>query len=611
MYEGGVSGDVPVPAFKNLLRRMLKGRIHMTAAISAAVAEDIINNRLVMLDHITIIHNGVDAEHFCPSVNWTPRPIVGAAGRLVRRKGFDMLLRAIEQIAKRRPDVRLILAGDGPDRPRLEKLALELGLADKVEFKGELADMPAFLQGLGVFAFPAFKDGFGLTLVEAMSCGIPSVAFQSGGVAEIIRSGENGLLVPWGDVDALAGAIERVLADDEFARCLSSRARRSVMDRFSLRGMTRAYGSVYREVIAKGMTICDDEFVLAPPKDGRGIVLLVDYEEQFYSSVRRLGAGMNVHLLRQGFERAGYQMVVRRFSSIDFRREQFKGWHVLYCSSEDRDLRYKGYIEDVLLGLTLRGAILVPGFFLFRAHHNKVMMEILRDVTPCEDLKTIRSRVYGSYEDYVVAPPGLDGGLVIKPAEGANSKGILLADGPTQTERAARRVSRSFHPVDALKDLIKRWIRYGYAGRSNRRRKFVIQNYIPGLTHDYKVLVYAGQFYVLLRKNRPGDFRASGSGLFEWPDSLPDGLLNTAERVHQALGSPFTSMDMAFDGSRVHILEVQCLHFGTYTLEKSPGYHVRDGGQWRWVAGRSILEEEVVRSVAAFIEADRPGLTEG
>lgn len=107
-------------------------------------------------------------------------------------------------------------------------------------------------------------------------------------------------------------------------------------------------------------------------------MILVDDRGQFYSSTKEQGASMDVNIVAGKLKKLGYTVVVRGFSELIFGEESYEDFFVLYQSTEDPDLRYKDYIEDVLLGLKVSGAKLIPQFEYFRAHHNKVFMEILR-----------------------------------------------------------------------------------------------------------------------------------------------------------------------------------------------------------------------------------------
>ena len=340
----------------------------------------------------------------------------------------------------------------------------------------------------------------------------------------------------------------------------------------------------------------------APIPAGRELLLLVDYRDFFYMTVRNQGTGMDLDALKRYFREAGWRLAIKHYFELDLRREHYRGQLILYQSSEDRNLFYKSYLEDVLLALQLQGAILVPEFHLFRAHHNKLFMELLRDVSGLDAIKNIRSRGYGTYEEFARSQYEWPSQVVIKPSEGYASKGVrLLKDGPAR-DRYIRKVSRSFHLLDAAKDVFRACVRRSYRRESNHRRKFVVQSYVANLANDYKILVFADRYYVLFRRNRRNDFRASGSGLFEYREDVPAGLLDFAERVFQSFAAPYASLDIGFNEHEYFLFEFQFVHMGTFTLENSPFYFVKEGAEWRRVTGRSVLEEEVARSVVSYCE---------
>lgn len=333
-------------------------------------------------------------------------------------------------------------------------------------------------------------------------------------------------------------------------------------------------------------------------------VLLVDYRGYFYSSVRGRDVSMDVGLVQQYFGEHGLDLEVKRFRDVDFRTQNYCDQVVLYQSSEDRDLFHKSYVEDIVLGLQLQGALLVPRFECFRAHHNKVFMEILRDLCTVDEIHSVQSRGFGTLEDFLACE--VECPTVIKPSAGAMSKGVRLLTDKRHKRRLGEHVSRSVHLKDALKSFVKAVMRKGYTPTSNHRRKFVVQQFIPGLTHDYKVLVYGDRYYVLLRRNRKGDFRASGSGMFEWPGDLPAGLLDFARSLYVTFDVPFLSLDVGYDGEAFHAIEFQFLHFGSLTIERSTGYYVDGPDGWTRVEGRSVLEEEFARSVVNYARTLRP-----
>jgi hypothetical protein len=120
--------------------------------------------------------------------------------------------------------------------------------------------------------------------------------------------------------------------------------------------------------------------------------------------------------------------------------------------------------------------------------------------------------------------------------------------------------------------------------------------------NDYKILIYGNKFYPLYRQNRKNDFRASGSGLLSYPKVLPDGLLEFAQKVFIYFNVPNISLDIAFNGKAFYVMEAQFLYFGTYTIEHSEFYFIKENGQWRIIEDRSSLEKEYVRSIVQYLK---------
>lgn len=136
-------------------------------------------------------------------------------GRLIPEKGLMHLIRAMPRVLERRLDVRLVLVGDGTEKPMLAGLTRALNLERNVSFVGERAheDVIQFMRASDVFVLPSLKEPFGIVLVEAMSCGLPIVASRTMGIPSIVDDGVNGFLVPPGDERALADRMGQLLSD--------------------------------------------------------------------------------------------------------------------------------------------------------------------------------------------------------------------------------------------------------------------------------------------------------------------------------------------------------------------------------------------------------------
>lgn len=161
-------------------------------------------------------------------------PVLVAAGRLVPEKGFDVLLEALAQIRDARPDVRLLLGGDGPERANLEAQARALGVQDALEIEGWLQpeDMDALFDRATVVAMPSRSEQFGRIAVEAALRGRPVVASRVDGLPEAVGGDETGSLVPPEDASALALAVLDLMHDPARARRMGAAARKRALARF-------------------------------------------------------------------------------------------------------------------------------------------------------------------------------------------------------------------------------------------------------------------------------------------------------------------------------------------------------------------------------------------
>jgi len=176
--------------------------------------------------------------------------VVGTLTRFREEKGVQDLLSAFREVRDRAPDVHLVLWGDGPDRAALEEQARRLGLADSVSFAGFRYDAPRFLPLLDCFVLPSRSEGLGYAVLEAMVAGRPIVATRVGGVPELVRDGEEALLVAARDPAALAAAVLRVLSDPELALGLAGRAHRASA-RYDVEAYAAELERFYGEVLAR------------------------------------------------------------------------------------------------------------------------------------------------------------------------------------------------------------------------------------------------------------------------------------------------------------------------------------------------------------------------
>lgn len=173
-------------------------------------------------------------------------------GRLVKRKGYDFLVKALKILKDRGQDINLILVGDGPEREYLESLASSSGISDKIIFLGSVPDEEKFqyLSASDIYVLPSLHEGFGIVLVEAMRCGLPIVATNEGGQTDIIKDEKNGILIPPRDVDALAIAISELASNLERRKTMTEFNKKS-SELYSISHTAEQYIDLFNSVIQK------------------------------------------------------------------------------------------------------------------------------------------------------------------------------------------------------------------------------------------------------------------------------------------------------------------------------------------------------------------------
>jgi glycosyltransferase involved in cell wall biosynthesis len=178
-------------------------------------------------------------------------PVVGAVAVLREQKALDVLIRAAAALLPELPDLRVLIAGDGPERERLEDLVRELGAGGAVTLLGLRSDVPDLLAALDVAALSSNYEGSPLAVMEYMDAGLPVAATSVGGVPDLIEDGVHGFLVEPGDPQALAGAIGKLLRDRDAAAAMGARARERRRSEFTIDNTVRTLERMYEDLLAR------------------------------------------------------------------------------------------------------------------------------------------------------------------------------------------------------------------------------------------------------------------------------------------------------------------------------------------------------------------------
>ncbi len=230
-------------------------------AVEAAHAVTCVTNHICQTAEQTLgvrcsiepITNFTDTELFKPNAcefqmrNGKQQLIHVSNFRPVKR--VSDLVTAFAQIASEVPDVDLLLLGDGPTRHDVDRLIRKYELNNRIQCPGFKRDVHQYLRCADAFALSSELEGAPLSLLEAMSCGLPVVSTAVGGIPEIIEDGENGLLVPFGDIDAMAEKLYAILTDSTLAGRLGKQARQHIIKHHTVEKVLPQYEAIYEKVI--------------------------------------------------------------------------------------------------------------------------------------------------------------------------------------------------------------------------------------------------------------------------------------------------------------------------------------------------------------------------
>lgn len=251
----------------NRLHRITLSRVARVIAVSDAVGRQLLMQKVIPRELVTVIHNGIDIgrfdkakrefdrRQFCNRWDVPEKGIlIGSVGSLNPLKGHEQFVQAAALLTDKYPDAFFIVAGidvtpGQTTRANLERLVRELKLETKIRFIGKMDNVAPLFCALDIFVSASHSESFGLVIAEAMATETPIVATETEGAKEILRNGETGLLVKVRDVPGLAAAMSKLLADEELRLRMGRKAGEEVRRRFPLDKMVNATEQVYQESV--------------------------------------------------------------------------------------------------------------------------------------------------------------------------------------------------------------------------------------------------------------------------------------------------------------------------------------------------------------------------
>jgi glycosyltransferase involved in cell wall biosynthesis len=233
--EAGVSQQIVESLDRRLIARALHKKAHLMHAAIGALKPPEIPDAVKARAELGLAPDGT---------------VVGSVGRLSEQKGYGYLLEAIPAVLAARPDTVFVLIGDGELRASLEKLALQLGIADRVFFAGSRPNARLYYPAFDLFVLPSLWEGLSAVVLESMASRVAVVGTDIPGVRDLIQDGLTGWLAPARDPQALSVAILDALAHPEKREEFARRAAREVVPNYTLERIAQRYEALYRQVVA-------------------------------------------------------------------------------------------------------------------------------------------------------------------------------------------------------------------------------------------------------------------------------------------------------------------------------------------------------------------------
>ncbi|TGC10611.1 ATP-grasp domain-containing protein [Methanolobus halotolerans] len=290
---------------------------------------------------------------------------------------------------------------------------------------------------------------------------------------------------------------------------------------------------------------------------------------------------IDINIIRNELEKQNIESDVKTYEALNKEPHIVNDFNFVFYASSQKP-KYKEFILDHLINIQSQGIMLIPGIEHFIAHENKSFQTIFLNN---RNFNCVNSRVISNYEEGIRYLNEKKLPLVVKTSDGWGSKGVKLIK------------SRIKFKLFLFQNLKERY--HGTKGLG----KIVVQEYIQNLEGDWKILIFGNKIAGLYRLNRKNDFRASGSGKFQFKE-VPENILNFASEVKEELKVPCCSLDV-FETKEGPVLgEFQTLHFGLTTALKCNFHYELKNRIYNKINGPINVDKEIANEIIKIIKND-------
>lgn len=341
-------------------------------------------------------------------------------------------------------------------------------------------------------------------------------------------------------------------------------------------------------------------------------VVLVTGNNNFFGQTRKPWVSINVTKLVNYLHKNNFEVEQFQFHQLINNPDLVSNSIIFYTFNQK--LNRREYIKDLIHYYSTDSNILIPSYDLLQCHENKGFQELYKKKLNIKSLQAFYLNNESEIEKYEINYP-----VVLKTVDGSNGKGVYLIKSKDELYKTIRKLQKlsmftradlfrrkylrktkqysEYPEYDNLNDFIQ------YKDYITEEKNFILQEFIPDLQFDYRVLIIYNRYFVTKRENRDNDFRASGSKRFRFNFEVSDQLLNYAEEMYNKFDTPFLSIDIAQSNENFYLLEFQALHFGINVLVKSKGFYSKEKNNWNFIENKNVIEEQLGHGLIHYLQS--------
>jgi glutathione synthase/RimK-type ligase-like ATP-grasp enzyme len=344
----------------------------------------------------------------------------------------------------------------------------------------------------------------------------------------------------------------------------------------------------------------------------RNKITLVTGNNNFFGQTRKPWVSLNVSKLADFLKQGNYEVDLYQFHQLINNPDLISNSIIIYSFSQK--INRRDYIKDLIHYYATGNNTLIPSYDLLQCHENKGFQELYKKKLNIKSLPALYFCSESEIEKYEINYP-----VVLKTVDGSNGKGVYLIKSKDELHIKIKKLQKLSLLTKA--DLFRRkyfrkkkqYIDYPEYNNHNdfiqykdyitEEKNFILQEFIPELKYDYRVLIIYNRYFVTKRENRDNDFRASGSKRFRFNFEASDQLLNYAEEMYNKFDTPFLSIDIAQNKGKYYLLEFQALHFGINVLVKSKGFYSKEKNNWNFIENNNVIEDQLGYGLIQYLQS--------